>query len=76
MVRSAAGQIQRGFIDLNTVWNDGTISAEHLLGSRVEKFLQEGLLEHNEGKYNLTQAGWFWCYNLAAELSKRPKFAG
>jgi anaerobilin synthase len=71
-LRDAAGMIQKGFFDLRKF----DISTEEdlmcCLTHKIESFAQKGLLEKREDVYRLTENGWTWCYNMAAEISTEP----
>ncbi|AQQ09859.1 Oxygen-independent coproporphyrinogen-III oxidase 1 [Sedimentisphaera cyanobacteriorum] len=73
MLRSVTGQLQRGFLNVETVWQDGTLEPKTLLQDKIDQYLENGLLEKDGQQYRLTDDGWCWCYNIAADFADMGK---
>lgn len=68
LLRSVTGQLQRGFIDLQTIWQDESVSPQ-ILEDKINDSIEMGLLEESGQRYILTDNGWNWCYNIAADFA-------
>ncbi len=69
LLRSVTGQLQRGFLNVDTVWQDETLEPKTILQEKVDQCLEKGLLEKDGRQYQLTDDGWCWCYNIAADFA-------
>jgi anaerobilin synthase len=69
MLRSVTGQLQRGFLNPNTVWRDESLDPQAMLQDTIHRCLEKGLLEKDGPQYRLTDDGWCWCYNIAAAFA-------
>ncbi len=68
VLRSVAGQLQRGFLLPQELWNDKDVNFKENIVERAEYYAGRGLLQTIGQKYRLTDDGWFWCYNIAADF--------
>lgn len=69
MLRSITGQLQRGFINLDSIWNDHSLDIQSAFQDKIDKYQDKGLLTKDGKSYKLTEDGWFWCYNIAADFA-------
>ncbi len=69
LLRSVTGQLQRGFLNPDTVWHDDAIDSSTILNNKLDKHLEKGLLQKEGPLYELTDNGWSWCYNIAADYA-------
>ncbi len=73
MLRSVTGQLQRGFLNMDTVWQDETLELKILLRDKIDQYLQNGMIQKDGQQYQLTNDGWCWCYNIAADFADMGK---
>jgi oxygen-independent coproporphyrinogen-3 oxidase len=67
LLRSTVGQLQRGFLNAKTVWQDQALEPGKILKGKIDDYLEKGLLKQTDAinKYELTDEGRCWCYNIA-----------
>ncbi len=73
MLRSVTGQLQRGFLNTDTVWKDETLEPKTILQDKIDQYLEKGLLQKEGQQYQLTDDGWCWCYNIASDYADMGK---
>ena len=73
MLRSVTGQLQRGFLNVETVWQDETLEPRTILKEKIDEYLENGMLQKDGQQYQLTDDGWCWCYNIAADFAEMGK---
>lgn len=73
LLRSVTGQIQRGFINTKTLWNDKSLVPDEILKDKIDNYLDKGLLEEDGEQYKLTSEGTCWSYNIAADFVNMAK---
>lgn len=73
LLRSVTGQLQRGFINPDTVWQDETLESKTILQDKINQYLENRLLEKDGQQYQLTDEGWCWSYNIAADFADMCK---
>ncbi len=69
LLRSVTGQLQRGFLNPKTVWQDGSIDVESIIADKLKSFQEKGLLAPSDDHYKLAREGWCWSYNIAADFA-------
>jgi len=75
VIRSITGQLQKGFLFQELVWNDGDVNLKEIIHKRAEDYVHRKLLLPVDQGYRLTDEGWFWCYNIAADFANPDKNA-
>lgn len=73
LLRSVTGQLQRGYLDMDTVLRDESLEPETILQNKIDECLEMGLIEKTDQRYELTDDGWSWCYNISAEFADMAK---
>ncbi len=73
LLRSVTGQLQRGFLNTKTIWQNDSLEPEKILKERIDKYLDKGFLTKTTEQYELTDDGWCWSYNIAADFANIAK---
>jgi len=68
VLRSVSGQLQKGFVNPDTIRNYWQKDILEGIRNRAEYYVNNRLLDADGRGYKLTDEGWFWAYNIAADF--------
>jgi hypothetical protein len=69
VLRAVTGQLQKGFLFPEKILNYETVNLKEAVNKLTENYVNHKLLQNDRQGCKLTDEGWFWCYNIAADFA-------